>query len=43
MKPYVYLNASARNWFEGRMVMALAANGVIKEAYDGLHLCWIVS
>ncbi len=36
MKPYTYQNAGDWTWFGGRMVQALIANGLVKEAYAEL-------
>ncbi|SHN44305.1 GH36-type glycosyl hydrolase domain-containing protein [Chitinophaga sp. CF418] len=37
MHPYVYQNAGDWTWFGGRMIQALIANGMIKEAWEELQ------
>lgn len=37
MHPYVYQNAGDWTWFGGRMIQALIANGMIREAWEELQ------
>jgi hypothetical protein len=37
MRPYSYQNGGDWTWFGGRMVQALAVNGLVEEAYDELR------